>query len=292
MNLELKTLIYSMINNLVIAVIKVLGGLYFGLGSLFADGLHTFSDFITDIISMIGTKISKKRPTKYHPFGFGKVEYLTNLFVGILLLLLAMFIIISSFFKEAIIPPLTVLIILVISFLLKLIAIFIMNRVGKKINSHVLVVSVEESKTDLYSSIGVIIITLLLQFSNRFIILKYVDLIGSVIIGLIVLRTSLKIIISNSLSIIGEIDDDEEKVGKVNDYLSKYRNIIDSDMELVKYGAYYKLHLVLVLRQDITLRQAEKLMNKIKIEIIRQRKLKIKYVTIFITDKIKKKLLI
>ena len=289
MNLELKTLIYSMINNLVIAVIKVLGGLYFGLGSLFADGLHTFSDFITDIISMIGTKISKKRPTKYHPFGFGKVEYLTNLFVGILLLLLAMFIIISSFFKEAIIPPLTVLIILVISFLLKLIAIFIMNRVGKKINSHVLVVSVEESKTDLYSSIGVIIITLLLQFSNRFIILKYVDLIGSVIIGLIVLRTSLKIIISNSLSIIGEIDDDEEKVGKVNDYLSKYRNIIDSDMELVKYGAYYKLHLVLVLRQDITLRQAEKLMNKIKIEIIRQRKLKIKYVTIFITDKIKKK---
>ena len=289
MNLELKTLIYSMINNLVIAVIKVLGGLYFGLGSLFADGLHTFSDFITDIISMIGTKISKKRPTKYHPFGFGKVEYLTNLFVGILLLLLAMFIIISSFFKEAIIPPLTVLIILVISFVLKLIAIFIMNRVGKKINSHVLVVSVEESKTDLYSSIGVIIITLLLQFSNRFIILKYVDLIGSVVIGLIVLRTSLKIIISNSLSIIGEIDDDEEKVGKVNDYLSKYRNIIDSDMELVKYGAYYKLHLVLVLRQDITLRQAEKLMNKIKIEIIRQKKLKIKYVTIFITDKIKKK---
>ena len=82
--------------------------------------------------------------------------------------------------------------------------------------------SVEESKTDLYSSIGVIIITLLLQFSNRFIILKYVDLIGSVVIGLIVLRTSLKIIISNSLSIIGEIDDDEEKVGKVNDYLSKY----------------------------------------------------------------------
>lgn len=289
MNLELKTLIYSMINNLVIAIIKVFGGLFFGLGSLFADGLHTFSDFITDIISMIGTKISKKRPTKYHPFGFGKVEYLTNLFVGILLLALALFIIITSFFKEPIIPPLKVLIILVISFILKLIAIYIMNRVGKKINSHVLVVSVEESKADLYSSIGVIIITILLQFSDKITILKHVDLIGSILIGLIVLRTSLKIIISNSLSIIGEIDTDEEKIKEVKEYLSKYRNIVDSDIELVKYGAYYKLHLVLELKQDISLRSAEKLMKKIKLELPRHKKLKIKFITIFITDKIKKK---
>ena len=289
MKLELKTLRYSMINNLVIAIIKVFGGLYFGLGSLFADGLHTFSDFITDIISMLGTKISKRRPTKYHPFGFGKVEYLTNLFVGVLLLILALFIIISSFFKESIIPPLTVLILLVITFILKLIAIFIMNRVGNKINSHVLVVSVEESKTDLYSSIGVIIITIILQFSDKISIFKYADLIGSIIIGLIVLKTSLKIIISNSLSIIGEIDYDNLKIDEVREYLSKYKNIVDSDIHLIKYGAYYKLQLTLVLRQDITLRQAEKLMNKIKIEIPRQRKLKIKYVTIFITDNIKKK---
>ena len=289
MKLELKTLRYSMINNLVIAIIKVFGGLYFGLGSLFADGLHTFSDFITDIISMLGTKISKRRPTKYHPFGFGKVEYLTNLFVGVLLLILALFIIISSFFKESIIPPLTVLILLVITFILKLIAIFVMNRVGNKINSHVLVVSVEESKTDLYSSIGVIIITIILQFSDKISIFKYADLIGSIIIGLIVLKTSLKIIISNSLSIIGEIDYDNLKIDEVREYLSKYKNIVDSDIHLIKYGAYYKLQLTLQLRQDITLRQAEKLMNKIKIEIPRQRKLKIKYVTIFITDNIKKK---
>ena len=289
MNLELRTLIYSMINNLVIAIIKVAGGLFFGLGSLFADGLHTFSDFITDIISMIGTKVSKKRPTKYHPFGFGKVEYLTNLFVGVLLFMLAIFIIVSSFFKEAVIPPLTVLLLLSIVFILKLVAIYVMHVVGKKINSHVLVVSVEESKTDLYSSIGVIIITVLLQFSDKVSILKYVDLIGSIIIGLIVFRTSLKIIISNSLSLIGEIDDDEEKIREINNYLSKYKNIVDSDMELVKYGAYYKLHLVLELRQDITLRQAEKLMNKIKMEIPRQKKLEIRFITIFITDKIKKK---
>ena len=82
MNLELKTLIYSMLNNLVISVIKIVGGFIFNLSSLLADGMHTFSDFITDIVCLIGSRISKKKPTKYHPFGFGKVEYLTNLFIG------------------------------------------------------------------------------------------------------------------------------------------------------------------------------------------------------------------
>ena len=123
MKLEFKTLIYSMINNLIISIIKIIGGVIFGLGSLFADGMHTFSDFITDIVCLVGAKLSKKKPTKYHPYGFGKVEYLTNLFVGIVLLLLAFYIIISSFFKKAVVPPLSVLILLILVFGLKALAI-------------------------------------------------------------------------------------------------------------------------------------------------------------------------
>ena len=73
MKIELRVLIYSMLNNLIIAIIKILGGAFYGLGSLFADGMHTFSDFVTDIVCLVGAKISKKKPTKYHPFGFGKV---------------------------------------------------------------------------------------------------------------------------------------------------------------------------------------------------------------------------
>ena len=55
MKKELKVLIYSMINNLVISIIKIGGGIFYGLGSLLADGMHTFSDFITDIVCLIGS---------------------------------------------------------------------------------------------------------------------------------------------------------------------------------------------------------------------------------------------
>ena len=165
MKVEFKVLIYSMFNNLVIAIMKIFGGIYFNLSSLMADGLHTFSDFITDVVSFVGAKISKKKPTKFHPFGFGKVEYLANLFIGVILFLLGIFIIINGFGNEHIIPPLALLWILIVALILKIITIFIMNHIGKKINSQLLITSVKESKVDLYSSIGVIVITILLQYT-------------------------------------------------------------------------------------------------------------------------------
>ena len=201
MKLETKILIYSMINNLVISLAKIVGGFILGLNSLLADGLHTFCDFLTDIICMIGTKISKHRPTKLHPFGFGKIEYLNNLLIGAILFLLGIFIIINGIKHDVVVPPLSLLILLVGAILLKSLAIFIMNKVGKKINSQVLITSVEESKMDLVSSLVVALIAVMLQFSNEYEWLKYTDLLGSIFISIIVLKTALSIIIDNSLSL-------------------------------------------------------------------------------------------
>ncbi len=284
MKIERRILIYSMFNNLIIAIIKLVGGLIYGLSSLFADGMHTFSDFITDIISFIASKISKKRPTKYHPFGFGKVEYLTNLFVGIILLILGLYIIISSFFKKTIIPPLSLLILLFITLILKLIAIVIMHIVGKNINSNLLITSTEESKADLYSTFGVIIITILLQFTDKLPILKYADLVGSILIGLIVLKTAFKVIVDNSLCLIGEVDDNKEIKDKLKKIIKDIDKIEDYEIDLIKYGSYYRLQLTLELSSDLSLRKVTKIVNKLKKEIKYNKDLKIKYITVYVKD--------
>lgn len=285
MKLEFKTLIYSMINNLVISIIKIIGGVIFGLGSLLADGMHTFSDFITDIVCLVGAKLSKKKPTKYHPYGFGKVEYLTNLFVGIVLLLLAFYIIISSFFKEAVVPPLSVLILLILVFGLKALAIFIMNKIGKRINSQLLVTSVQESKADLYSTIGVVIITILLQFSDSIPLLEYSDIVGSILIGLIVFKTAISIIVDNSLLLIGEVEENEEINNKVKEFVKQRKEVKDVDVSLIEYGPYYRLQLTLELDSKLSLIQVTKIEESIKKDIIRHRSMKIKYVSINVTNK-------
>lgn len=289
MKTELRILKYSMINNLLIAIIKIIGGLFYGLGSLFADGMHTFSDFITDIVCLIGAKLAKKKPTKYHPFGFGKVEYLTNLFVGIILLILGIFIIVSGFLKKVVVPPLSLLWLLLVVFILKTVAIFVMHKVGKKIHSQLLITSEKESLADLYSTIGVAVITVLLQFSNEIPLLKTADLIGSFLIGIIVLKTAFEIIIDNSLSLIGEVEVAEKESEILKSYLEENNKIKDYKYELIKYGPYYKLQLSLILDRRLSLRQVCNLESKLKKEIVRHRKLKIKYVTIYVTDTLKAK---
>ena len=267
MRKELKVLIYSMINNLVIAITKVVCGFLYGMSSLFADGLHSFSDFITDIICLAGSHIAKKKPTKEHPFGFGKVEYLTNLFVGIILFLLGIFILINSFEEKTFIPPLEIFIMLSIVLILKFICIYIMHEVGKDINSQLLITQVEESKSDLISTIGVIIISIILQFSNKIPILKYSDMIGSTLIGLYVIISSIKIIYHNSLALIGETEVDKDAIDKVDKFLSKYKDIRKKEITLIKYGSYYRLQLIVELNPKLT----------------RHYSLKVKYITIYVT---------
>lgn len=286
MKTETKVLIYSMLNNLIISTLKIIGGFSLGLSSLFADGLHTFCDFITDIICMIGTKISKHKPTKLHPFGFGKIEYLNNLFIGAILFLLGIFIIINGIKHDVIVPPLSLLILLLSAILLKILAIFIMHKVGQKINSQVLITSVEESKMDLISSLVVALITVVLQFTDEYPWLKYADLIGSIFIGLIVMKTALSIIVDNSLSLIGEVETNKDIIKKVEDFVSKFKGVEKQEVTLIKSGSYYQLHLVLELDHTLTLRQVTNLENKIKRSIIRHTSLDIKYVTIYVTNKL------
>jgi len=274
--------IYSMINNLIIAVIKIIGGFVFKLNTLFADGLHTFSDFITDIIAFAGMKISKKKATKIHPFGFGRVEYITNLFVGIIIFLLGIFILYNSFQGGHSNVSLYVIAVAIISIVLKISAILYMYTIGKKYKSATLLMGVSESMTDVYSSIGVIIITLLMQLKDKIQILQYSDMIGSILISMIIFKTSYTILKNNVFSLLGEREMDKPLNEEVEKYILEYKDVKDCKIELIKYGEYYLLNLELELDSKMTLLRATKLQDRIIKNIKRKKDFKIKYVDIHI----------
>ena len=280
MKTERKILIYSMINNFIICLIKISSGFILKLNSLLADGIQTFSDFVTDIVSIVASKVGTKKPTKYHPFGFGRVEYLSNLFIGILLFALSIFIGIHAFNGDGKIPPVWLLFLTAFLFILKLVAIIIMEKEVKKINSQILITSIKESKTDLYATAGVFIIIVLMQFSKVVPIFKYSDMIGTIIVALIIMKTALKIILENAQSIIGETTDNKELQGKVKELIYEFDGVKDDKQEFMKYGSYYKLHLTLELDENLTLKKIVKLEKNIKNTIVRHRSLKIKYVSI------------
>lgn len=284
MKREFKIFVFSMIINFFISILKIGGGLYFNFASLISDGMQTLSDFITDIVSFIGIKVSKKRPTKSHPFGFGKMEYIINLVIGVILLLLSIFIVVNGFISKWHIPSLLVLLILFIALILKIITLFFLYSVGKKINSQLLITSYQESKMDLYSSIGVIVATILLQFSDDIVIFRYVDIVVALVMGFIVFKTAFNILKDNSMNLIGKVEDNLELYKKIEEFLSDIKGVEKVKFYLIRYGKYYKIQLMVEMDANLTLRQVTRLEEKIKKELVSHRNFGVKYPTIYVTS--------
>ena len=78
--------VVSIIVNLILFVVKMVLGLMINSVSLIADAVHTFSDFGTSIIILVGFRIAKKPGDREHPFGHGRAEPIAGLIVAIILI--------------------------------------------------------------------------------------------------------------------------------------------------------------------------------------------------------------
>ena len=68
--------------NVVLSVVKVLGGLAFGSRTLLADGIHSVSDLASDVAVLAGLKVSGRRPDQSHPYGHRRVQALVSMGIG------------------------------------------------------------------------------------------------------------------------------------------------------------------------------------------------------------------
>lgn len=72
--------------NLPIALVKIVIGLLSSSLAILSEGVHNAADAATSLLTIVGTKLASRRPTKKHPFGFGRLEYLTGLVIAGLIL--------------------------------------------------------------------------------------------------------------------------------------------------------------------------------------------------------------
>lgn len=254
--------------NFLVALIKLISGIALNFSTLVSDSLHSFSDFITDVISLIANTISKKRATKKYPFGFGMAENIANLFIGIILFGLASYIFIEGLHStQPLITP-TVFIVLIIVILLKLIICYILYYNGKKLKKPSLIVSAKESLADATSSIIVLIVAILLLFKDTFPILKYANQIGNIIISFIVYKISLKIIVENVCYLIGKNDqNNKELINIIKNKLDQFKQIKHYKYDIIQFGSYYTIYIEIELDPKINLTKVSNLENKLKTEL-------------------------
>ena len=135
--------IVGIICNLILCIIKITVGLISGSISILADGFNNLSDMGSSLVTIIGFKLAGKPADRDHPFGHGRMEYMSAFIVSVLILIVGVDLMessLKSLIGNAAPPTYNVwaIIVLIISVSVKL-WMFVFNRkLGNKISSDVL----------------------------------------------------------------------------------------------------------------------------------------------------------
>lgn len=146
------TSIIGIVANVFLAAFKAVIGLMTNSIAILLDAVNNFSDAGASIITIVGTKLAGKEPDKKHPFGYGRVEYLSAMVISLIVLYAG----ITSFEEsvEKIIHPeaaeyTTVsLVIVAVAVVVKIVLGRYVKSVGVKVNSDSLVNSGEDATLD------------------------------------------------------------------------------------------------------------------------------------------------
>ena len=156
--------------NILLFIGKFLAGLISNSIAITADAFNNLSDAGSSLITLIGFKMAGQKPDTEHPFGHGRIEYLTGLLVSLLILLMGVELIKSSVSK-ILYPEVTectpvVAGILIVSILVKLYMYLYNRSTGRKIDSAAMMATAADSLSDMLSTSVVLIATLIGKFTG------------------------------------------------------------------------------------------------------------------------------
>ncbi|WED43479.1 cation diffusion facilitator family transporter [Legionella cardiaca] len=183
------TLLGALINAL-LGFIKLIGGIFYHSHALVADGIHSFSDLITDIMVLFASKYGSQDADESHPYGHQRIETAATLLLALLLILAGAGIAWDSLdeiiHKTHDKPGWIALPIALLSILANEILFHWTHRVGKRIQSSLVIANAWHHRSDAASSIVVSLglIGTLLGFI-------YLDAVAAIIVSLMIIKMGL-----------------------------------------------------------------------------------------------------
>ncbi len=247
----------SAITNIFLSILKIITGILFTSTALIADGIHSFSDLVTDVFAMIGSHFARKPADLEHPFGHGNLEYLTSLGIGLLVLGVGGSVIYNSLMSKAQLSNILVIVVTLFTILSKFfLSTFIIHE-GKKYQNSILLSSGKESRSDVISSIVVLVSSILLHFSDKVGIFLYAEKVAAIIIGIFILSTGLGIMIENISALLGKQENNKEYLDNLKKVIESTEGVLEvKKMVLLRYGPASTLNLIITMDRKITLQEA------------------------------------
>ncbi len=248
--------ILGIVLNFILFGAKLFAGIVCGAVSIMADAFNNLTDAGSSVISLVGFKISSKPVDEDHPFGHGRMEYVSGLVVAVIIMFVG-FELFSSSIDKILNPDkvkfsVAVLVILILAVLTKLYMFLYNYSLGKKINSVSLKATAYDSISDCVSTL-VVLVGFILAPHLPFAIDGYIG----VLVALFIFYTGIKSLKETINVLLGE-KPDNEFVLRVEKYILNYdqRVLGLHDLIVHNYGIgrnIISLHCEVSAKEDINL---------------------------------------
>ena len=232
--------ITGIIVNFILSIVKVVIGIISNSMSIISDGLNNITDAGSSVITMIGFKMSQKKVDNDHPWGHGRMEYISAFIVDILIVLVGIELFKSSVDKiiNPTMPDISTvtIIILVIAIIAKLWLFVFYRKIAKIINSEAIKGNAYDSISDVISTFVVLLSAIVAKFANI-----SIDGYVSILVSIFILFTGFKAL-KETVDILLGTKPDPELVEGIEEFTKKYDMIVGiHDMMIHDYGPGRKI---------------------------------------------------
>lgn len=260
----------SITSNVILSVLKIIIGILSGSLSIISEAIHSLSDLFASMLTFFSVIKSSKPADSDHPYGHGKYEDMAGFIEGILIILASLFIIYeatrkivhgSDFDSESFMG----IAVMALAVVLNIIVSSLLFKVAKESNSISLYADGEHLRTDVYSSLGVLIGLILIKITGH----VSIDLVVAILVAGIIFRAGYNILKkagSNLLDHALPVEDTDEIKQIIKNY-SEYVKLKRNGLKARQVGPAKDIDLILQFDGETSICECHKICDEIEKQI-------------------------
>lgn len=263
----------SITSNAIIIILKLIAGSISGSISIISEAIHSMSDFLASVLTFFAVMKSSEPADKTHPFGHGKYEDMSGFIEGGLIIFAGMFIIWEAckklFFHQTIEVDTSLgIAVMLFAVVANIIVSTYLFKVAKKSDSVSLHADGEHLRTDVYSSLGVLLGLVLIKLTG----VAILDPIIAILVAIFVLKAGFEIskeTLNNLLDGTLPIED----IDTIKEIIKTYNNSClrgFKNLKARRSGPLKDIEITMLFPKDMTISECHKICDEIE-SLLKQR---------------------
>ena len=260
----------SITSNVILSILKIITGIYSGSLSIISEAIHSLSDFFASVLTFFSVIKSSKPADNDHPYGHGKYEDMAGFIEGLLIIFAALFIVYAA--SKKIIFGVDInsenymgIVVMLIAVILNIVVSSLLFRVAKETNSISLYADGEHLRTDIYSSLGVLVGLFLIKITGYIIL----DPIIAILVAMVIFRAGYSICKKSGRDLLDHSLPDESinSIEQIIKNSSKDVILKPNSIKARRVGPTYDIDLILQFPENTSICECHKICDEIEKQI-------------------------